>query len=79
MRDKQMVQGRSYRGILKYDVTIDDFLNDEHFTFTEIPPSTDGKLPRFTGDYTFKDFCREASRELAQLPCLIEEETEAEK
>ena len=103
--EKQMVQGKSYRGILKYDVTIDDFLYDEHFTFTEIPHSTDGKRnpiiyegacvnvhqradgslyptlkrPHFTADYTFKDFCREASRELAQLPCLIEEETEAEK
>ena len=34
------------------------------------------KKPRFTVDYTFQDFCREASRELAQLPCLIEEEKE---
>ena len=105
VNDKRMVPGKTYRGTLKYDVTIDDFLYEEHFTFTEIPHSTDGKRnpkiyegvcvivhqsedgslyttfkkPRFTVDYTFQDFCRKASRELAQLPCLIEEEMEAEK
>lgn len=102
--DKQMVPGKMYRGTLKYDVVCEDYLYDEHFTFTENQVSTDGKRnpcvykgkcvnvhqradgslyptlkrPRFTADYTFQDFCREASRELAQLPCLIEEETEAE-
>lgn len=100
--DKIMVPGKTYRGTIKYDVTIDDFLYDEHFTFTEIPHSSDGKRnpkiyegacvnvhqradgslyptlkrPRFTVDYNFKDFCHEASRELAQLPCLLEEEKE---
>lgn len=43
VNDKQMVKGKAYRGTLKYDVTIDDFLYDENFTFTEIPPSTNGK------------------------------------
>ncbi|MEE1091579.1 MAG: hypothetical protein UHZ01_00665 [Prevotella sp.] len=37
------------------------------------------RRPHLTADYTFQDFCREASRELAQLPCLVEEEKEAEK
>ena len=98
--DKQMVLGKTYRGTIKRDVVCEDYLYDEHFTFTEIQPSTDGKRnpiiyegacvivhqsedgslyttfkkPRFTADYTFQDFCREASRELAQLPCLVEEE-----
>ena len=102
--DKQMVPGKTYRGTLKYDVVCEDYLYDEHFTFTENQVSTDGKRnpcvykglcvnvhqradgslyptlkrPRFTADYTFQDFCREASRELAQLPGLIEEEEEAE-
>jgi hypothetical protein len=102
VNDKLMVQGKSYRGVLRYDVTIEEFLYDELFTFTENQVSTDGKRnpcvykgkcvnvhqradgslyptlkrPQFTTDYTFQDFCREASREVANLPCLLEEEKE---
>ena len=100
--DKQMVPGKTYRCTVKRDVVCEDYLYEEHFTATEIPPSTNGKRnpkiyegkcvnvhqradgslyttfkkPRFTVDYTFQDFCREASRELANLPCLLEEEKE---
>lgn len=103
--DKQMVQGKSYRGVLRYDVTIEDFLYDEHFTFTENQVSTDGKRnpcvykgkcvnvhqqadgslyptlkrPRFTVDYTFKDFCREAAEELTAVAGLVEKKQMAEK
>jgi hypothetical protein len=105
VNDKLMVQGKSYRGVLRYDVTIEEFLYDELFTFTENQVSTDGKRnpkiyegkcvnvhqradgtlyptlkrPQFTTDYTFQDFCKQASKELANLPCLLEEEKEAEQ
>lgn len=100
--DKQMVPGKTYRCTVKRDVVCEDYLYEEHFTITEIPPSTNGKRnpiiyegacvnvhqradgslyptlkrPQFTTDYTFQDFCKQASKELAQLPCLLEEEKE---
>lgn len=103
--DKQMVKGKAYRGILRYDVTIEDFLYEELFTFTENQVSTDGKRnpcvykgkcvnvhqqadgslyptlkrPRFTVDYTFKDFCREAAEELTAVAGLVEKKQMAEK
>lgn len=98
--DKQMAPGKTYRGTVKRDVVCEDYLYDEHFTVTEIPPSTNGKRnpiiyegacvivhqreddslyttfkkPRFTVDYTFQDFCREASEELMVVIDLIKEE-----
>ena len=97
--DKQMVPGKTYRCTVKRDVVCEDYLYDELFTITEIPPSTDGKRnpkiyegacvivhqsedgslyttfkkPRFTVDYTFQDFCREASEELMVVIDLIKE------
>ncbi len=41
--DKQMVPGKTYRGTIKRDVVCEDYLYDEHFTFTENQVSTDGK------------------------------------
>jgi hypothetical protein len=102
VNDKQMVPGKTYRCTVKRDVVCEDYLYDELFTVTGIPPSTNGKRnpkiyegkcvnvhqradgslyptlkqPRFTVDYTFQDFCKQASRELANLPCLLEEEKE---
>lgn len=43
VNDKQMVPGKTYRGTIKYDVVCEDYLYDEHFTFTENQVSTDGK------------------------------------
>ena len=41
--DSRMKDGKDYPGVLRRDVECDDFLYEEHFTFTETLPQTDGK------------------------------------
>ena len=36
--DRSMKPGRSYPGVLRRDVTCEEFLYDEHFSFTETEP-----------------------------------------
>ena len=51
--DRTMKHGKDYTGVLKRDVLCEDFHYDEHYTFVETLPSTDGKRnPRvFDGEY----------------------------
>ena len=51
--DRKMKLGKDYLGVLRRDVECDDFLYDEHFTFTETQPQPAPKRnPRvYDGDY----------------------------
>lgn len=51
--ERVMKSGKGYTGVLKRDVLCEDFHYDEHYTFVETLPSTDGKRnPRvFEGKY----------------------------
>ena len=51
--DRVMKPGNGYTGVLKRDVVCEDFYYDEHYTFVETLPSTDGKRnPQvFNGKY----------------------------
>ena len=52
-QERMMKPGKGYTGVLKRDVICEDFLYDEHYTFTETLPSTNGKRnPRvFDGEF----------------------------
>ena len=52
-RERMMKPGKGYTGVLKRDVICEDFLYDEHYTFTETLPSTSCKRnPRvFDGEF----------------------------
>ena len=41
--DRRAKSGKGYQGILRRDVECDEFLYDEHFTFTEIVPQAPQK------------------------------------
>lgn len=41
--DHYMKPGKSYTGILRRDIECDEFLYEDHFTFVETVPPTDGK------------------------------------
>ena len=41
--DRRAKSGKGYHGILRRDVECDEFLYDEHFTFTEIVPQAPQK------------------------------------
>ena len=41
--DRSAKSGKGYQGILRRDVECDEFLYDEHFTFTEIVPQAPQK------------------------------------
>ena len=50
--DRQAKAGKSYQGVLRRDVICEDFLYDDHFTFTETLPWTMKRNPRvFNGKY----------------------------
>ena len=50
--DRKMKLGKSYQGVLRRDVECDDFLYDEHFTFTETQPWSTKRNPKvFNGKY----------------------------
>ena len=50
--DRVMRVGKSYQGVLKRDVEIDEFRYDEHFTFVETLPWTSKRNPRvYNGRY----------------------------
>ena len=50
--DRKMKLGKSYLGVLRRDVECDDFLYDEHFTFTETQPWSTKRNPKvFNGKY----------------------------
>ena len=44
--DRKMKLGKSYQGVLSRDVECDDFLYDEHFTFTETQPWSTKRNPK---------------------------------
>ncbi len=52
-QERMMKPGKGYTGVLKRDVICEDFHYDEHYTFTETLPSTNGKRnPRvFDGEF----------------------------
>jgi hypothetical protein len=52
-RERMMKPGKGYTGVLKRDVICEDFHYDEHYTFIETLPSTNGKRnPRvFDGEF----------------------------
>ncbi len=50
--DRKMKLGKSYQGVLRRDVECDEFLYDEHFTFTETQPWSTKRNPKvFNGKY----------------------------
>ena len=50
--DRKMKLGKSYQGVLSRDVECDEFLYDEHFTFTETQPWSTKRNPKvFNGKY----------------------------
>ena len=50
--DRVMKTGKSYQGVLKRDVEIDEFRYDEHFTFVETLPWSMKRNPRvYNGRY----------------------------
>ena len=49
--DRSAKSGKGYQGILRRDVECDEFLYDEHFTFTEIVPQAPQKRRRSDGSY----------------------------
>ena len=51
--DRRAKSGKGYQGILRRDVECDEFLYDEHFTFTEtLPPTPAKRNPQvFRGEY----------------------------
>ena len=50
--DRVMKTGKSYQGVLKRDVEIDEFRYDEHFTFVETLPWSMKRNPRlFNGKF----------------------------
>jgi len=45
--DRRMRAGKNYQGVMRRDVTCEEFLYDEHFTFTEtLPPTSAKRNPR---------------------------------
>ena len=52
-QERMMKPGKGYTGVLKRDVICEDFHYDEHYTFIETLPSTNGKRnPRvFDGEF----------------------------
>ena len=45
--DRRMKSGKSYQGVLRRDLICEEFLYDEHFTFTEtLPPTSAKRNPR---------------------------------
>ncbi len=52
LSDRKMKLGKSYQGVLRRDVECDEFLYDEHFTFTETQPWSTKRNPKvFNGKY----------------------------
>ena len=51
--DRRMKSGKSYQGVLRRDLICEEFLYDEHFTFTEtLPPTPAKRNPQvFRGEY----------------------------
>jgi hypothetical protein len=51
--DRVMKAGKDYKGVMRRDIECEDFRFDEHYTFVETLPSTNGKRnPRlFEGRY----------------------------
>ena len=50
--DRIMKTGKSYQGVLRRDVEIDEFRYDEHFTFVETLPWSMKRNPRvYNGRY----------------------------
>ena len=50
--DRKMKTGKDYPGVLRRDVECDEFLYDEHFTFTETLPWSMKRNPKvFNGKY----------------------------
>lgn len=50
--DRRAKDGKLYRGVLKRDTVCEEFLYDDHFTFTETVPTTCKRNPRvFEGEY----------------------------
>ena len=52
LSDRKMKLGKDYLGVLRRDVECDEFLYDEHFTFTEALPWSMKRNPKvFNGKY----------------------------
>lgn len=52
LSDRKMKLGKDYLGVLRRDVECDEFLYDEHFTFTEVLPWSTKRNPKvFNGKY----------------------------
>ena len=50
--DRSMKSGKNYTGVLRRDLTCEDFLYDDHFTFVETQPQTSKRNPHvFVGQY----------------------------
>ena len=68
--------GKNYRGVLMRD-------GEDHYTFLESHPATQKRNPhiymgkyinRYSKNFTFQDFCREAAEELIVVTGLVESE-----
>ena len=50
--DRSMKSGKNYTGVLRRDLTCEDFLYDDHFTFVETQPQPKKRNPHvFVGQY----------------------------
>ena len=50
--DRRMRAGKNYQGVMRRDVTCEEFLYEEHFTFTETMPQTAKRNPQvYKGEY----------------------------
>ena len=60
--DRIMRVGKSYQGVLKRDVEVDEFRYDEHFTFVETLPWSMKRNPRvYNGRYISITRCQDGS------------------